>query len=101
MDVIGRQVGQLSKLIDDLMDASRVRLGKIELRRDRLDLTGVLQRAIDAVLPDADARHQRLVTHLPAAGAICVMGGFLALVPYVFVVSIFSIILRSFFNAIF
>jgi PAS domain S-box-containing protein len=74
MDVISRQVGQLSKLIDDLMDASRVRLGKIELRRDRLDLTGVLQRAIDAVLPDADARNQKLVRHVPSAGAICVIG---------------------------
>jgi PAS domain S-box-containing protein len=74
MDVISRQVGQLSKLIDDLMDASRVRLGKIELRRDRLDLTGILQRAIDAVLPDADARSQTVVRHLPPAGAICVIG---------------------------
>ena len=74
MDVISRQVGQLSKLIDDLMDASRVRLGKIELRRDRLDLTGVLQRAIDAVLPDADARNQKLERHIPSAGAICVIG---------------------------
>jgi signal transduction histidine kinase/FixJ family two-component response regulator len=74
MDVIGRQVGQLSKLIDDLMDASRVRLGKIELRRDRLDLTGILQRAVDAVLPDADARRQTIVRQLPAAGAVCVVG---------------------------
>jgi len=74
MDVIGRQVGQLSKLIDDLMDASRVRLGKIALRRDRLDLTGVLQRAIDAVLPDADAHGQTLVRQLPVPGTICVIG---------------------------
>ena len=72
--MISRQVGQLSKLIDDLMDASRVRLGKIELRRDRLDLTGVVQRAIDAVLPDADARNQKLVRRIPSAGTICVIG---------------------------
>ena len=74
MDVISRQVGQLSKLIDDLMDASRVRLGKIELRRDQLDLTGVLQRALDAILPDLDARRQTLVTHLPPPETVCVTG---------------------------
>ncbi|HEX6209749.1 MAG TPA: response regulator [Methylomirabilota bacterium] len=60
LQVVARQVGQLSKLIDDLMDASRVRLGKIALRSDRLDLLQVLGRAIDAVLPETGIRGQRV-----------------------------------------
>jgi signal transduction histidine kinase len=75
MDVISRQVGQLSKLIDDLMDASRVRLGKIELRRDRLDLTGVLsardRRGASGCRRQKSDAWQR---HLPPAGRICVVG---------------------------
>jgi PAS domain S-box-containing protein len=65
LQVITRQVDQLTKLIDDLMDASRVRLGKIELRRDHIDLTQVLRRAIEAVLPLADQRRQRIEAELP------------------------------------
>jgi PAS domain S-box-containing protein len=65
LQVIKRQVEQLSKLIDDLMDASRVRLGKIELRRDHIELTQVLSRAIDAVQPLVDERRQRIEVSLP------------------------------------
>jgi PAS domain S-box-containing protein len=65
LQVIKRQVEQLSKLIDDLMDVSRVRLGKIELRRDHIELTQVLSRAIDAVQPHVDERRQRLEVSLP------------------------------------
>ena len=42
--VIGRHVRHLEKLIDDLMDVSRITLGKIEMRRERLDLSMVLAR---------------------------------------------------------
>ena len=61
LDVIARQVRQLSKLIDDLTDASRVRLGRIDLRRERLELGQVLRRAIDAVAPATDTRRQRVL----------------------------------------
>jgi PAS domain S-box-containing protein len=66
LQVIKRQVEQLSKLIDDLMDASRVRLGKIELRRDHIELAHVLGRAIDAVQPHVEERRQRIHTSLPS-----------------------------------
>jgi len=65
LQVIKRQVEQLSKLIDDLMDVSRVRLGKIELRCDRIDVLHVLSRAIDAIQPHADERRQRIEVSLP------------------------------------
>ncbi len=65
LQVIKRQVDQLSKLIDDLMDASRFRLGKIELRRDHIELAQVLSRAIDGVQPQVDERRQRIELSLP------------------------------------
>jgi CheY-like chemotaxis protein/two-component sensor histidine kinase len=66
LQVIKRQVEQLSKLIDDLMDVSRVRLGKIELRRDQIQLAHVLSRAMDAIQPHLDERRQRLEVSLPS-----------------------------------
>ena len=65
--VIGRHVRHLEKLIDDLMDVSRITLGKIEMRRERLDLSVVLARAADAVRAQVADRHQQLDVALPAA----------------------------------
>jgi len=50
-DVIERQVGQLTRLIDDLLDVSRITRGKIDLRVETLDPTTVVHRAVDAVGP--------------------------------------------------
>ncbi|HYD50146.1 MAG TPA: ATP-binding protein [Terriglobales bacterium] len=44
--VIDRQVGHLKRLIDDLLDVSRIARGKIQLQLDRLDLNEVVQRTI-------------------------------------------------------
>ena len=60
--VISRQVRHLEKLLDDLMDVSRITLGKIELRREPLDLAAVLTRATDAVQAMIAERGQRLIT---------------------------------------
>jgi PAS domain S-box-containing protein len=67
-EVIARQVQHLSKLVDDLLDVSRITLGKIQLQRAVFDFSGVLTRAFDAVHATFDARHQRLdaeLTHRP------------------------------------
>ena len=58
--VIGRHVRHLEKLIDDLLDVSRITLGKIEMRLERIDLAVVLARAADAVGPQVAERHQHL-----------------------------------------
>jgi PAS domain S-box-containing protein len=63
--VIGRQVRHLEKLIDDLMDVSRITLGKIEMRQERLDLAVVINRAVDAVRAQVGDRHQQLLVDLP------------------------------------
>ncbi|HET6414098.1 MAG TPA: CheR family methyltransferase [Anaeromyxobacter sp.] len=45
--VIDRQVGHLTRLVDDLLDATRISRGKIQLRRERLDLSEVVRRAAE------------------------------------------------------
>jgi PAS domain S-box-containing protein len=66
--VIERQVTHLKRLLDDLLDVSRVSQGKIELRRERLDLGTVLQLAIEVSQPLMAQRDQRLsVTSARAA----------------------------------
>ena len=48
-DIIRRQTKHLSRLIDDLLDVSRINLGKIELRREVIDATPILESAVQAV----------------------------------------------------
>ncbi|MFO0954214.1 MAG: PAS domain S-box protein [Isosphaeraceae bacterium] len=59
-DVITRQARQLAHLVDDLLDVSRINLGKIELRREVLDARPVLARAAEAVRPQVVAKRQTL-----------------------------------------
>jgi len=63
-DVIQRQTKQLSRLIDDLLDISRINLGKIQLRKERLDLGSIVDRAVEAVRPLVDGRGHDLVVSL-------------------------------------
>lgn len=49
--VIERQVGQLTRLIDDLMEVSRLTSGRINLQLERLDLNAIVENAIETVRP--------------------------------------------------
>jgi signal transduction histidine kinase/ActR/RegA family two-component response regulator len=60
IEVMGRQVDQLTRLVDDLLDVSRVSRGLIELRRERLALAEVLDTAVEAARPAIDARNLQL-----------------------------------------
>ncbi len=64
-ELIERQVRILSRLIDDLMDVSRINRGRIELRRDIVPLNEVLADAIDAVRPMIDEAGHELAVLLP------------------------------------
>ncbi len=64
--VIDRQAAHLTRLIDDLLDVSRITRGKLELRRERLNLFGVLEQASESVRPMCDARRIKLNLHRPA-----------------------------------
>ena len=56
MDVITRQMKHLTRLIDDLLDVSRISRGKIELRRDLLDATPILDSAAATARPLVEER---------------------------------------------
>lgn len=64
-DLIERQVEQLVRLVDDLLDISRISRGKIDLKNDRLDVSDIVQRAVEASQPLIDARRHRLSVQLP------------------------------------
>ncbi|HEY9420507.1 MAG TPA: MEDS domain-containing protein, partial [Thermoanaerobaculia bacterium] len=64
-DVIDRQVGQLARLVDDLLDVSRVTRGKIELHVEEIDLASVVAQAVETSRPLIDRRHHSLTVSLP------------------------------------
>jgi len=72
-DVIERQVAQMSHLLEDLLDASRMARGQFQLRKERLPLQRVLEQAIEIAQPPIDAAGHALETRLPAE-AIAVDG---------------------------
>jgi len=63
---IQRQVEHLVRLVDDLLDVSRIIKGKIELHRKRIELAEVVGRAIETAQPAIDARGHELSLALPA-----------------------------------
>jgi len=60
-----RQVGQMVHLIDDLLDLSRISRGKIDLRRERIELARVIERAIETSRPAIENAGHELVIELP------------------------------------
>jgi PAS domain S-box-containing protein len=65
-EVIERQVKQLTRLIDDLLDVSRITTGKIQLRREPIDVAEVVAQAAEAVRPLMDAKGHALSIQLPS-----------------------------------
>jgi len=65
-DVIARQTAQLTRLVDDLLDVSRITLGKITLNRSALDLRPIVAQAVEAVQPVFIARHHQLAIDMSA-----------------------------------
>jgi signal transduction histidine kinase len=64
-EVIERQAGQLTRLVDDLLDVSRITLGKIKLRPERVDLARVIAGALELSRPLMEAHGHQLSTVLP------------------------------------
>ena len=65
-DMMERQVGHLVRLVDDLLDVSRVIQGKIQLRRERIELATVVAHAVETVQPLMDAKGHRVHILLPS-----------------------------------
>ena len=55
-EVIERQLRHLARLIDDLLDVSRITRGKIQLRKEKVDVISVLDSALEAVRPLVEER---------------------------------------------
>jgi PAS domain S-box-containing protein len=71
--VMERQVGQITRLVDDLLDLSRIARDKIELRKERLDLNTIVKNTVDACRPLMDAAgHQLNVQLLDQPIHVCV-----------------------------
>jgi PAS domain S-box-containing protein len=64
-DVIDRQVTQLTRMVDDLLDVSRVTRGRVELRREPTDLATVVAHAVETSRPLIDGRRHTLALALP------------------------------------
>jgi len=56
LDVMDRQLNQLVRLIDDLLDASRINRGQVELKHEALDISSVLADAIEGLRPTTEQK---------------------------------------------
>jgi signal transduction histidine kinase/CheY-like chemotaxis protein len=61
-----RQVLHLSRLLDDLLDLSRITRGLVELKKEPVELSAVVARAVEAIRPVLDRMHHELVLAVPA-----------------------------------
>ncbi len=66
-EMMGRQVQQLGRLVDDLLDLSRIARGKMQLRKEWVDLGQAVQRAAEASRPLVEARRHELTVSLSDA----------------------------------
>jgi signal transduction histidine kinase len=66
-DVIDRQVHGMARLIDDLMDISRINQGRIELRRKTVALDAILADAVETIQPQIDGSGHKLTVLQPPA----------------------------------
>jgi two-component system CheB/CheR fusion protein len=65
-DVIERQVNHLSRLIDDLLDVSRIARDKLELRKETVGISDVIRSAVEASRPMIESCGQTLLVALPS-----------------------------------
>ena len=63
--VIERQVRHLSRLVNDLLEVSRITTGRIRLQCERVALNGIVEQAVETVRPSIDLRRQQLSVSLP------------------------------------
>jgi PAS domain S-box-containing protein len=64
-DMAQRQVRHMTRLIDDLLDVSRITRGKIQLRKELTDLGAVVSRAVETSRPLIESRRHELAVKLP------------------------------------
>jgi len=63
--VLDRQVTHMVRIVDDLLDVSRITQGKVELRKERLNLAGMVAAAVELARPGLDAARHTMTISLP------------------------------------
>jgi PAS domain S-box-containing protein len=66
-EIIERQVAHMSRLLDDLLDVSRITRGMLELKKSPTELTSVIGAAIETARPMLDTKQHHLALDLPTA----------------------------------
>jgi len=66
LEMLDRQVKQMVRLVDDLLDVSRVSRGKIELRKERIELIDVVNRAVESTRSMIQSMEHELTVTVPA-----------------------------------
>jgi signal transduction histidine kinase len=64
-EMMARQISHMVRLIDDLLDVSRISKGKIELRREKVQLAAVLTTAVETSRPLIDSNRHELTVNVP------------------------------------
>jgi signal transduction histidine kinase len=70
--IAARQAAVMSRLVDDLLDVSRIARGKIQLRTEAVVLSDIVERAVEIARPLIDERGHRLTVDLPAEPVLLV-----------------------------
>ncbi len=65
--MMDQALNQMVRLVDDLLDASRITTGKLQLRKERVELAAVVQSVVDTSRPMIDEQGHKLTVALPAA----------------------------------
>ena len=68
--VIERQAQHLVRLVDDLLDVSRITTGKVELKKEPVELAEVIAKALEMASPLLEQRTHRLTVNVPARGLV-------------------------------
>ncbi|MBR7959614.1 PAS domain S-box protein [Burkholderia vietnamiensis] len=69
-DIADRQIGQLVRLVDDLLDIGRIKSDKVELKKAPLNVRDIVYRSVQGIQPKVDARGQQIFVRLPPAPVI-------------------------------
>ena len=73
-EVLQRQTGQMTRLVDDLLDVSRITRSAISLKKQAVDMRGVVRAAVDASTQWMQARRHALAVNLPQEDPLVVSG---------------------------
>lgn len=69
-EVIRRQVSHMVRLVDDLLDVSRIASGRVELRRRSIEMASVVRAALELVTPLIQQRQHRVTVEVPSEGLL-------------------------------